>query len=105
MKNTCIPEGWCIMEIILPPIQGTTLRDQSPLFNSIGVLESSIPLCLKTSCSSGICLTLSAFNNLYSKKQHGQQQTCRIHALENKCISDKQYWGSIEPYEKKGSRS
>ena len=79
------------MEIILPPIQGTTLRGQSPLFSSIGVLKSSISLCLKTSCTSGICLALSAFSSLYSKKQHGQQQTFRIHALENKCIWDKQY--------------
>ena len=97
MKNTSIPEGRCIMEIILPPIQGTTLRAQSLLFSSIGVLESSIPLWPETSCTSGISLALSAFNSLYGKKQYGQEQTLRICTVENKCIWDKQYCGSIEP--------
>ena len=31
------------MEMILPPIQGTTLRPQSPPFNSMGKFDSSIP--------------------------------------------------------------
>ena len=88
MKDTSIPEGRCIMEIILPPIQGTTLRAQSPLFSSIGVPESSIPLWPETSCMSGIHLALSAFNSLYIKKQHGQQQTFRMHVLKNQSIYD-----------------
>lgn len=48
------------MEMILPPIHGTTLRDQSPLFISTGVLDSSVPLCPETFSTSGIRLALSA---------------------------------------------
>lgn len=49
------------MEIILPPIQGTIFSDQSPFASSIGVLESSPPLCPEPSSTSGICLILSAY--------------------------------------------
>lgn len=47
------------MEIILPPIQGTTLTNQSPPFSSTGVLESSTPLCAEVSSTSGIALAFS----------------------------------------------
>lgn len=50
------------MEIILPPIHGTTLRDQSPLLISTGVLDSSAPLRPETFSKSGIRLALSAIN-------------------------------------------
>jgi hypothetical protein len=53
------------MEIILPPIQGTTLAIQSPFFNSTGTFESSTtPLGPETSSNSGICLAHSAFEKL-----------------------------------------
>ena len=51
------------MEITLPPIQGTTLRAQSPLFSSIGVCESSTPLCSEAFSASEISLALSANKN------------------------------------------
>lgn len=47
------------MEKILPPTQGTTFRIQSPLFNSIGVIDSSIPFCPETFSTSGTCLAFS----------------------------------------------
>ena len=57
-----LPEGRCSMEIILPPIQGTTLAIQSLFFNSTGSFESSTtPLGPETSSNSGICLAHSAF--------------------------------------------
>lgn len=59
------PEGPCSMEMIRPPIQGTTLRTQSPLFNWTGVLESSSPLCPGTSSISGILFELSAINKQF----------------------------------------
>lgn len=50
------------MEIILPPIHGTTFRAQTPLFISTGVRDSSVPLCPETLSKSGIRLALSAIN-------------------------------------------
>lgn len=52
------------MEIILPPIHGTILTAQSPLFNSTGVFESSTPLCSEVFSASGIGLALSAFRKI-----------------------------------------
>lgn len=54
-----VPEGMCVMEIILPPIQGTTLRSHSPFFNSMGVFKSSVPLGPETSSISGIAVAFS----------------------------------------------
>lgn len=48
------------MEIILPPIQGTILTAQSPLFKLISSFESSAPLGPEASSKSGICLAFSA---------------------------------------------
>lgn len=58
------------MEIILPPIQGTTFTIQSPPFSSIGVFESSIPLCPGSSSASGIRFVVSVNNQLLIKKGH-----------------------------------
>lgn len=58
--TTNLPEGMCIMEMILPPIQGTTLRSHSLLFSSMGVLENCIPLGPETSSTSGIWIAFSA---------------------------------------------
>lgn len=51
------------MEIILPPIDGITLRAQSPLFSSMGIFESSIPMCSETLSASGIGFAFPALNN------------------------------------------
>lgn len=58
------------MERIRPPIQGTTLRTQSPLFSSTGVLESSIPFPSETFSKSGICLAVSAIITLGNSKTY-----------------------------------
>lgn len=52
------------MEIIRPPIQGTTLITQSPPFSSTGIRESSIPFCAELASTAGIRLAFSTFNNL-----------------------------------------
>lgn len=59
-----VPEGMCVMDMILPPIQGTTLRFHSPFFSSMGVLESSVPLGPETSSTSGIGVAFSAKKKL-----------------------------------------
>lgn len=41
------------MDIILPPIQGTTFVTQSPPFSSMGVLDSFVPLCPEASSRFG----------------------------------------------------
>lgn len=66
-----LPEGMCSMERIRPPIQGTTLRAQSPLFISTGVLDSSSPLPLEFFSTSGIGFAVSAIKFSYIRKQHG----------------------------------
>lgn len=62
-----LPEGRCVIEIILPPIQGTTLTDQWAPFSSIGVFESDTPLCSETSSTSCKVLALST-RKLLNKK-------------------------------------
>jgi hypothetical protein len=49
-----IPEGRWVIEITRPPIHGTTLSNQSPLFKSTGIFDSSAPSCPDGSSISGI---------------------------------------------------
>lgn len=84
MDNQIInsPEGKCIMEMILPPIQGTILRSHSLLFSSMGVLESSIPLGPETSSSiSGIWIAFSAKHSENSSITWYRFGICTIFAL------------------------
>lgn len=54
-----VPEGVCVMEISLPPTQGTTLRTHFPRFTSIGILASSEPFFPEVRSKSGMRLAFS----------------------------------------------